>query len=154
MLVAHLPEHPHVAGVIKPHATGTLGDGFADDGSDLVAVPLSHLAHLGFPTGVDAWACRRAGSEELLWQHVGKKVVHAADGVAHRHCSESVPVVAARKRQEAGLFGMAGISLVLDGGLESHFDRDRSRIGKKDAFEALRGHRDQALRQVRSPERG
>ncbi len=41
---------------------------------------------------------------------------------------------------------MAGISLVLDGGLESHFDRNRSRIGKKDVFQALRGHGDQTLR--------
>ncbi len=41
---------------------------------------------------------------------------------------------------------MAGISLVLDGGLESHFDRNRPRIGKKDVFQAPRGHGDQTLR--------
>ncbi len=66
VVVAHLPQHPYVAGVIKPHTTGTLGDWLADDGSDLVAVPVNHVAHLGFPTRVDAGACGRPGSEELL----------------------------------------------------------------------------------------
>ena len=110
-------------------------------------MPLGHLADFSFPIRVDAGASRRSGSEQLLGQHVGKKVVHAAYGVANRHSPERVPVVAAHKCQEAGLFGMAGVPLVLDGGLESHFDRDGPGIGKKDAFQAVRGHCDQALRE-------
>ena len=65
MLVAHLPEHPHVRRVIKPHAARTLNDGFADDGSNLMAVPFGHLANFSFPIRVDAGASRRSGSEQL-----------------------------------------------------------------------------------------
>ncbi len=43
---------------------------------------------------------------------------------------------------------MAGISLELDGGLDSHFDRDRSGIGEKDVFQSRRGHCYQPLRKL------
>src|ERR1700677_512444 len=135
MLVTDFPQHPQIAGVVEPHAAGALGDRLGYDSSKLVTVAACHLAHFRLPSRVNASAGWRPGSEQVVWQDACEEVGHTAYRVADRHCPEGVPVVAAGKCQEAVAFTAADISLVLDRGLQGHFDRDGSRIGEEDVFE-------------------
>lgn len=71
--------------------------------------------------------------ENLLAKHFSEEAVHAAHGIANAHCSLRVAVVAAERSDETVLFGMSERLPVLDGHLLRNLDRDRSRVGEKDA---------------------
>ena len=84
-------------------------------------------------------------------QRAGEQSVHPGDGIADRHRTKGVAVVAAPDRQQLVALWPAGVVPVLDGHFQGDLDAHRAGVAEEHVVEALRSKVDQRLRQ---PHRG
>ena len=93
-------------------------------------------------------AVGRPPREDVLGEHAGEQAVHAADGVAHGHRPERVPVIAAPDREQPRALRLAAGALELQAHLDRDLDRDRPRIGEEDSPELAGRQLEQPLGQA------
>ena len=107
---------------------------------------LRETGDIFLPAGL-AKATGGGRGEELLGEDLGEEVVHAGDGIAHRHGAEGVAVVARPDRQQPMTAKLAPGLVILEGHLDSHLHRHRARIAQEDVLEGGRGEGHQTLDQ-------
>jgi len=145
MLIAERPGPAQELRCIKAHAAGPLHDRFEDDGGDLVMVRRDQPAKrsdLAFLPGAVAGRGRRLG-EVVLGQYVCKEVVHPGIGIADRHGTGRVAMIAAPNREHLLLVQKPLRLPVLDRHFHGDFDAHGTRIAEEHLFQGLRGDPDQ-----------